>query len=92
MVPEKATAIETSGPGTVCGSMAAVADMDIQVELGEAYVFLCPNGAGKTTTIRMLPAPQRGRSPESLGVRPLSLVGLPRGHRRVGYLRGDHEL
>lgn len=37
-------AIETSGPGKVYGSTAAVADLDIQVEPGEAYILLGPRG------------------------------------------------
>ena len=85
-------AIETSGLGKVYGLTVVVAVLDLRVEPGEVYGFLGPNGARKTTTIRMPLALQRGRSPESLGARPSSRVGLGRGHRRVGYLPGDPEL
>ena len=36
------------------GSLAAVHDLNLQVERGEIYGFLGPNGAGKTTTLLML--------------------------------------
>lgn len=35
-------------------TVTAVQDLNIHVQKGEIYGFLCPNGAGKTTTIMML--------------------------------------
>jgi ABC-2 type transport system ATP-binding protein len=36
------------------GTMAAVDNLDLEIETGEVFGFLGPNGAGKTTTIRMM--------------------------------------
>ncbi|HEY44729.1 MAG TPA: ABC transporter ATP-binding protein [Anaerolineae bacterium] len=36
------------------GTLAAVQDLNLEVEEGELFGFLGPNGAGKTTTIRMI--------------------------------------
>ena len=36
------------------GTVAAVDDLDLEIEPGEVFGFLGPNGAGKTTTIRMM--------------------------------------
>jgi ABC-2 type transport system ATP-binding protein len=36
------------------GKLAAVQDLNLEVEKGELFGFLGPNGAGKTTTIRMI--------------------------------------
>jgi ABC-2 type transport system ATP-binding protein len=36
------------------GTLAAVQDLNLEVEKGELFGFLGPNGAGKTTTIRMI--------------------------------------
>ncbi|MFT7286218.1 MAG: ABC-2 type transport system ATP-binding protein [Halieaceae bacterium] len=47
-------AIEARGLGKSFASIAAVADLDLDVPRGEIYGFLGPNGSGKSTTIRML--------------------------------------
>jgi ABC-2 type transport system ATP-binding protein len=44
--------IETLGLTKRFGSLVALDDLTITVELGEVYGFLGPNGSGKTTTIR----------------------------------------
>jgi daunorubicin resistance ABC transporter ATP-binding subunit len=47
------------------GEFVAVAELDLQVELGSVVALLGPNGAGKTTTVRMLAtllAPDGGRA------------------------------
>ena len=36
------------------GDLAAVQDLNLQVEPGEICVLLDPNGAGKSTTLKML--------------------------------------
>ncbi len=36
------------------GDLVAVDDVDLTVEPGDVYGYLCPNGAGKTTTLRMM--------------------------------------
>lgn len=48
------SAIRTRGLGRRFGSVAAVADLDLDVPAGSIYGFLGPNGAGKTTTICLL--------------------------------------
>ncbi len=46
--------IEISNLKKNYGSVAAVSDVSLTVEQGEAFGYLGPNGAGKTTTIRCL--------------------------------------
>ena len=84
-------AIETSGLGNAHGQAAAVADLDIQVELGEAYILLGPRGGKDHHHPHASGSAMRPISgkPRCLA---LSLVGLGRVHRRVGYLPGDLEL
>ncbi|MGA2012574.1 MAG: ATP-binding cassette domain-containing protein [Solirubrobacteraceae bacterium] len=47
-------AIETQGLTKRFGEFTAVADFDLQVEVGTVVALLGPNGAGKTTIVRML--------------------------------------
>ena len=47
------------------GDLAAVEELDLDIEQGEFFAFLGPNAAGKTTTIKMLTGllrPTRGRA------------------------------
>ena len=46
--------IHTRGLTRYYGSLAAVQDLNLEVEPGEIFGFLGPNGAGKTTTIRLI--------------------------------------
>ncbi|MGD9001166.1 MAG: ABC transporter ATP-binding protein [Anaerolineae bacterium] len=66
------------------GSKAAVADLTLTVERGEAFGFLGPNGAGKTTAMKLmlgLIAPTAGDG-RLLG----APLGDPRGREKVGFL------
>ncbi|MEE8452872.1 MAG: ABC transporter ATP-binding protein [Thermoguttaceae bacterium] len=36
------------------GNLLAVDDLNLKIEAGEMFGFICPNGAGKSTTIRFL--------------------------------------
>ena len=47
-------AIRTNGLTKYFGDLAAVNDVDLEVNTGEIFGFLGPNGAGKSTTIRLL--------------------------------------
>lgn len=68
------------------GAVAAVADLTLDVEVGELVAFLGPNGAGKSTTLRMLTTLLPASSGEA------SVVGHdirrdPAGvRRRIGYI------
>src|SRR5262245_16110077 len=46
--------IETTGLQKVYGGKVAVADLTLQVPMGEVFGFLGPNGAGKRTSDKML--------------------------------------
>ena len=46
--------IRTQGLTKRFGRIAAVVDLDLEVDEGDVYGFLGPNGSGKTTTVRML--------------------------------------
>ncbi|BAS12355.1 nod factor export ATP-binding protein I [Arthrobacter sp. Hiyo8] len=48
------TAIELVGVTKRFGSLTAVDDLSLQVELGEIFGLLGPNGSGKTTIINMI--------------------------------------
>jgi branched-chain amino acid transport system ATP-binding protein len=48
------TLLEARGLSAGYGSLAAVRDLDLQVDEGEVVALLGPNGAGKTTTLRAL--------------------------------------
>ncbi len=47
-------AIETKGLSKRFGDSVAVAELDLEVEVGTVVSLLGPNGAGKTTIVRML--------------------------------------
>jgi len=47
-------AIEVCGLSKSYGQVAAVRELDLDVERGEIFAILGPNGAGKTTTIEIL--------------------------------------
>lgn len=68
------------------GSVAAVKDVSLQVELGEIFGLLGPNGAGKTTTLQCLctlTEPDAGR----IEVSGISVVENPRlARQRLGYI------
>src|ERR1035437_6626256 len=53
-VDQQAPAIETFDLTKSYGRMLAVDRLNLTVQRGEIFGFLCPNGAGKTTTMRML--------------------------------------
>ena len=74
------------------GQLAALSDLDLQVQPGEVFGYLGPNGAGKTTTIRLLLdliRPSAGRA---------AIFGLDCNRdalairARVGYLPGELSL
>ena len=46
--------IETKGLTKYYGTLAALVNLDLQIEAGEIFGFIGPNGAGKTTTMRIL--------------------------------------
>ena len=68
------------------GDLAALVDLDLQIDEGDIFGFIGPNGAGKTTTMRILATllePTRGRATiDGLDVR---LQGKE-VRRRVGYM------
>lgn len=47
-------AIRAQGLTKSFGSLTAVANLNLEVHLGEAFALVGPDGAGKTTTIRLL--------------------------------------
>jgi ABC-2 type transport system ATP-binding protein len=46
--------IETRGLTKYYGSLAALLNLDLEIEEGDIFGFIGPNGAGKTTTMRIL--------------------------------------
>jgi len=57
--------IETRGLTKYYGPLAALTDLNLQIEEGEIFGFIGPNGAGKTTTMRILATllePTRGQA------------------------------
>ena len=68
------------------GSVAAVKDVSLQVELGEIFGLLGPNGSGKTTTLRCLctlAEPDAGK----VEVAGISVIEQPRLARQyLGYI------
>ncbi len=75
MTAERALAVRARGVTHHYGRQRALADVDLEVAAGDAWVLLGPNGAGKSTLLRLLAglsAPTRGE---------IALFGAP--------LRGD---
>src|SRR5437667_5674601 len=93
-MPEPALAL--NGVEVRYGSVPAVRDLALRVEVGEIVGLIGPNGAGKSTTlhaimgllplhageIRLHGASLRGRSPESIARAGVVLV--PEGRRIFG--------
>jgi len=84
--------IQTEKLTKAYGEHRGIIDLDLQVNVGEAFGFLGPNGAGKTTTIRTLLdhiRPTSGRA-TVFGIDttqdPVAI------HRRLGYLPGEFSL
>ena len=84
--------IQTEKLTKAYGEHRGIMDLDLQVNVGEAFGFLGPNGAGKTTTIRTLLdhiRPTSGRA-TVFGIDttqdPVAI------HRRLGYLPGEFSL
>ncbi len=46
--------IETKKLTKHYGSLAALSNLDLQIDAGEIFGFIGPNGAGKTTSMRIL--------------------------------------
>lgn len=82
-------AIRTDKLTKFYGAERGVADLDLEVRMGEVFGFLGPNGAGKTTTIRVLLDLIR---PSSGSAHLLGLDTRSQGieaRRRIGYVPGE---
>jgi len=58
-------AVQTHGLTRMYGNIAALYGLDLTVNQGDLFGFICSNGAGKTTTLRILAtflAPSAGRA------------------------------
>jgi ABC-2 type transport system ATP-binding protein len=85
-------AIRTEDLSKTFGSTEALADLNLEVPVGEVLGYLGPNGAGKTTTIRLLLGlvnATRGRA-EIFGVD--CQADPVQTHRRVAYVPGEASL
>ena len=85
-------AIRTEDLSKTFGSTEALADLNLDVPVGEVLGYLGPNGAGKTTTIRLLLGlvnATRGRA-EIFGVD--CQADPVETHRRVAYVPGEASL
>ena len=78
------------------GATAALRDVDLRVDAGEAIAIIGPSGAGKTTLLRVLAGvldPDRG----SASVDGVPLAGLTQRERQairasIGFVHQDHAL
>jgi putative spermidine/putrescine transport system ATP-binding protein len=73
------------------GEVAAVAEIDLEVEPGEFFTLLGPSGSGKTTTLRMI----AGFEPPSAGTIELAgkdMSGVPPYDRAVNTVFQDYAL
>ena len=84
--------IQTDKLTKTYGSHRGIADVDLEVAVGEAFGFLGPNGAGKTTTIRTLLDHIRPTSGRALVFGIETTADPVAIHRRVGYLPGEFTL
>jgi ABC-2 type transport system ATP-binding protein len=85
-------AIRTEDLSKTFGSTEALAELNLDVPVGEVLGYLGPNGAGKTTTIRLLLGlvnATRGRA-EIFGVD--CQADPVQTHRRVAYVPGEASL
>lgn len=81
-----AAAIRTKGLTKSFGSLTAVANLNLEVSLGEAFALVGPDGAGKTTTMRLLcgiMTPDSGRA-EVLGHDTVRFTKALKKH--IGYM------
>jgi iron(III) transport system ATP-binding protein len=95
------TATATSAPLRISGlskaydAVAAVADLDLEVEAGSICALLGPSGCGKTTTLRLIAGLERPDGGEiALGERALNGPGefVAPEHRRIGMVFQDYAL
>jgi ABC-2 type transport system ATP-binding protein len=85
-------AIRTEDLSKTFGSTEALAELNLEVPVGEVLGYLGPNGAGKTTTIRLLLGlvnATRGRA-EIFGVD--CQADPVQTHRRLAYVPGEASL
>jgi len=74
------------------GSIAALADLDLEIAAGEIFGYLGPNGAGKTTTIRLLLGLARPTEGSATAFGMDCWSDAVEVHRRVSYVPGDVNL
>ena len=85
-LPTNKVAIRAQGLTKSFGSLTAVANLNLEVHLGEAFALVGPDGAGKTTTMRLLCGimePDSGRA-EVLGHDTVRSAKALKEH--IGYL------
>src|SRR5215207_4880203 len=83
-----AALIETHRLTKRYGDVAALHDLDLEVESGEVLGYLGPNGAGKTTTIRLLLGLISATSGDATIFRLDLKRDAPRVHRHLAYVPG----
>ena len=82
-------AIEMRGLSKYYGEHLGIAEVDLDVEVGEVFGFIGPNGAGKTTTIRVLLDFLRATAGTAHLLGLDSHIDSLEVRRRIGYLPGD---
>ncbi|MGD2077170.1 MAG: ABC transporter ATP-binding protein [Chloroflexota bacterium] len=68
------------------GAIAALSNLNLEVEAGSVFGFLGRNGAGKTTTIRLLTGLSRPSSGAAWVDGVMTTTGDPAARERFGYL------